>query len=298
MASKILDLIIKVTDQATAELKDIKGSTTGDGSGIEGLSSSMLELAGKSVIAGMALQKIYGYVSENIEDFTGHVLEVHRLSEAFGLTTEEGEELVLLAGAMGVSNDALFSTMNKLAREGFGTGTEALDKLRVAFQEIEDPADRSQFLLGMAGVQGQQALGPLMTMSELEFIQLIEGIEALKGIDEEMVDNATDLEMASQGVEKAWTNLKLELMDFSAPGLTKLLEALTAFMTGDFGNNMYQGGFLESYRDLKESPYSKRWEGTESQRADAMRWNEMTDALRNLPNDIRDAVERSGDGLR
>ena len=294
MASKVLDLLIKVTDQASDKLEDIKGSTTGGGGGVEGLSTALLAASGQAVLAGMALQKIGNFTSENIEEFTDYVLNVDRLGEAFGLSVEEAEEVVLMADAMGLSNDALFSTLNKLTREGFGVGMEALEGLREEFQDVEDPADRAQFLFGVAGEQGQKVLAPMLSMTELEWKDLIEGIEALTQIDDDMVSNAEDLAVASAGIETAWTNLKLELVNFAAPGLTALLEDITAALSGNPLERRGPTGFERmTGTTLDMQSGTNVGSPNTGMMADRDRWDAIADSMADkVGTAVKDAVER------
>ena len=296
MASKTLELLIKVTDEASKQLEEIKGSTAGDGKGIAGVGDAMLMAAGNIAIAGLAIQKMAGYVSDGVDEYTDYVLGVDALSSAFGLTVEEGEQVMLMAEAFNVSNDALFSSLNKLAREGMGTGIEALQNLRKEFTAIEDPAERATYLFGIAGEQGQKVLAPMLEMSELEWSALIDGMDALAKVDEDMVANARELELASQGTSQAWANLKLEMMNFAAPGLSKLLEQMLAVMQGDIAGSGGAGAFgADSTRSL----YSRGQGGlnfnspgpASTDRHDTDRL--LMETLRDLPGQIKDAVERT-----
>ena len=297
MASKILDLLIKVNDQASKELEKIQGTTTGKGSGVAGLGDALLATTGYAVMAGMALQKIGGYVEDSIDEFTDYVMGVDALSKAFDLTIEEGEKVILMAEAFNVSNDALFSTLNKLAREGFGTGAEALNGLREAFQAIEDPAERATFLFGVAGEQGQKVLAPMLEMTELEWASFEEGMEALTHLNEETVANANELNMATAELEKSWANLKISFMEFAAPGLTALIDTINNLLTGEpvITTSPTPGAdrptlFDNQYEDIWGNPNASVWNPRGG-------GDELTETLRNLPDSISDAIERSSTGL-
>ena len=78
-------------------------------------------------LAALATDKIIGFIDDSLNDWQAYVFTVENLSKAFGTTYEETEKLVYIADLYGVSNDALFSSLNKLAREGIryrhrGTG--------------------------------------------------------------------------------------------------------------------------------------------------------------------------------
>ena len=244
MASKVLDLLIKVNDQASKELEKIKGSTTGDGSGLAGVGDKLVSAAAGASIAALAIGKVTQAVADNIEDYTSYVLGVDALAKAFSLSAEEGEQVMLMADAFGVSNDALFSTLNKLTREGFGVGTEALEGLREAFQAIEDPADRAQFLFGVAGEQGQKVLAPMLDMSDIDWTDFKDAIESMGAIDEDMVENARELSLAVADMKQEWHDLKMEIVNWSAPGITQFLEAANQFLGFDpssWGDNNVPG---------------------------------------------------------
>ena len=308
MASKVLDLLIKVNDQASKELEKIQGTTTGKGSGVAGIGASLATIGGYAAIAALAVDRVTSAVADNLEDYTDYVLGVDALSKAFGLSVEEGEQVMLMADAFGVSNDALFSTLNKLTREGFGTGTEALDGLREAFQAIEDPADRAQFLFGVAGEQGQKVLAPMLSMTELDWTALKDGIEALGAVDDQMVVNAQELALASAEMRQEWHNLKLELINWSAPGITGFLELLQRplspdsaaqflFDLGLSGVNpsdpfagvgpMAAGGQPAGLGGLSAGQPGGALGGSD----------ELTQMIRDLPSNISDAIERSSTGL-
>ena len=293
MASKILDLVIKVTDQASKQLDEIRGTASGEGKGVEGLGTSMVAFAGKATLALMALQKVARFIDESVGEYTEYALQIDNLAAAFGLTTEEAEELILVADAMGVSNDALFSSMNKLAREGFGTGIEALAGLREAFLAIEDPAAGAEYLFGMVGEQGQKVLGPLLTMSDLDFQNFIDGMNQASFLTDDMTDQARDLDLAMNAIDNSWNRLKISLLSFSAPGLTNLLNQIAMIMGGDFSRPEGPTGYERS-TGRQQIAFEDTPSGYERMTGNT----ELIDTLRNLPNDIRDAVERSGDGLR
>ena len=293
MASKVLDLLIKVTDQASEQLEAIKGSTTGEGAGIEGLGESMLAFAGKAVIAGMALQKIGGYVEEGIDEYTDYALGVNALAEAFGLTTNEAETLMLTADAMNVSNDALFSTMNKLARDGFGTGIDALAGLREAFLAVADPAAAAELLFSTAGEQGQKVLGPLLTMSDIDFTEFIAGMKEAAFLTDEEVQTARELDLAVKGVEQSWNKLKLSLIEFSAPGLTNLLNQMNMLMGGDFSASGPTG--FERWGGTAFDMQSGTNVGSPNtgMMADRDRWDAIADSMADkVGTAVKDAVER------
>ena len=308
MASKVLDLLIKVNDQASKELEKISGSTSGEGGGVKGLGASLSAVAGYATIAALAVDKVTKAVADNLEDYTSYVMGVDALAKAFSLSVEEAEQVMLMAEAFGVSNDALFSSLNKLTRDGFGVGTEALEGLREAYQAIEDPADRAQFLFGVAGEQGQKVLAPMLMMTELDWTAFKDGIEALGAVDDQMVVNAQELALASAEMRQEWHNLKLELINWSAPGITGFLELLQRplspdsaaqflFDLGLSGVNpsdpfagvgpMAAGGQPAGLGGLSAGQPGGALGGSD----------ELTQMIRDLPSNISDAIERSSTGL-
>jgi len=226
MASKMLEAVIRVKDEASKALKDIKNETGKDEK--TGLIGSFKSLSVSALAAAVAIQKIAREVMDAAREFTEYARGVDKLGEAFGLTTHEAETLMHTADAMGVSNDALFSSMNKLAREGMGTGVEALGNLREAFLAIQDPAAAAEYLFGMVGEQGQKAIAPLLTMSQMEFDEFIEQMELSAQLTEEQVDAADDLAMSMSELNMAWEGLTNNIMSQAAPALTNLLDGLQA----------------------------------------------------------------------
>jgi len=288
---KILDLIIKVTDEASKELAEVQGTAGGGGKGVLGLSEGLLSATAAATLAAGAIYKVGQEAYDALEDWQEHVFKVDALADAFGLTVEEAEELIIISDRFNISNDALFSTMNKLAAAGYGTGTEALAKMRDEFLMIADPAEAAAWLFGLAGEQGQKVLGPLLTMSDLDFQDFIASMDGAGSVTEDMVADAWALEQATEGMRLAWQNLKLELATWAAPGVTSFLEAMLDFIE-------YKP---EDWGEYHVPVLSRGIQGTWDQISDP---NSMTsnllagagdvyDAIVNLPNTIKDAIERS-----
>ena len=225
MASKTLELLIKVTDQASKQLEKIKGTT--DGEGVAGLETTFTNLLGAVGAFSVVFKQVVGIVSDSLTDFNEYALGVNKLGEAFSLSTHEAETLMRAADAMGVSNDALFSSINKLAREGMGVGTDALRNLREAFLDIDDPAERATYLFGMVGAEGQKAIAPLLTMSNMEFSEFLAGMEEGARLTAEQVEQAQELDFAITEAKSSWEVFSREFAGFMAPAISTGLKLIT-----------------------------------------------------------------------
>jgi len=261
------NLLMKFTadaSQALTEMDKLKGKQTGpgQGTGVEGVAASLNKSYLSALAVGTSVVGIGAAINKVMTDFVDYTQKVDALASAYGISNEESQALITMSDTFGLSIGGLYTALNNLVEEGFDPTLQGLSDFKTEL-DMKDDADKAVSMLETLGTEGQQALAPLV--SGMDAVELRGYFDALLAgstdVNDAMIKNAQDLAIATAELDIAWGGLKLQFANWSAPGLTALIDMLMRPFTPDsaamfikqfFGGKLGGGGGLETYKPAPE----------------------------------------------
>lgn len=184
MAESNLDMVLRtiregenVTDEAIGELKELdKGlsnvekTMAGTRTTIGKLDESMTVL-GKNVgsatelmsglglnipispmeLFGVAIQKVGQFSKDAMDQYADYVDEISKMAAYTNTTNEEMSRLFQITDDLRIPFDSLQMALKKMAENGIVPTIDNIAKLSEEYQKIEDPLERTQFLIDNFG---------------------------------------------------------------------------------------------------------------------------------------------------
>lgn len=184
---------------------------------------SPLALMGDLMREGIEIAK------ESIEEYTTYGDTISRLASATSTSTEEMSKLWQVADDFRIQQGDLEMALKTMTNNGISPSIEGLAELSDQYLKIEDPLERSQFLLDNFGRAGQD-MGRIM----------LEGSESIKAMADEVEDwmiitgKSEEQILAYKATQDKWGEAIDELKYKFAMGITPVV---TSFMDAILGMN-------------------------------------------------------------
>lgn len=159
--------------------------------------------------------KAFGVVKDVIEQTVGKQIEyadnIDNMSRALGVSAEEASKLAYATKAIGISQEELKTALNGAIQKGLDPSIAGLAKLAEKYNAIEDPLQRSKFLLENFGDAGLK-LGALLERGA-------EGVRALGDeaknygviMDEAAIAKTKEFEESVRKLEASADRLKVDV---------------------------------------------------------------------------------------
>lgn len=197
----------------------------------KGTQMSLADVKAGVDLAAQAFQVVQGAVRSVIEPTVGLATEVRDLSRLIGATPEEASKLIAAAGDMGISADKLGTALAAAIRKGVSPTIEGISELADEYNAIQDPIERSKFLLDRFGRAGAD-MGELLEKGSEGIAAMGEEAERLGLVlDQDALDAAKEYELAMDDLNDSFTGLKISIGREVLPALTVFTEAATAGST-------------------------------------------------------------------
>lgn len=148
-------------DKLAAGMKQADAAAERLGTSTRKSGLSFTELNQAVSLAQRGLQLIKGAYDATIGTTLEYADQVRNLGRAIGASAEESSKLIQAADDVFVSFDQLQTGMRAAIRKGFEPSIEGLGKLSDAYLAIQDPIERTKFLMDTFGRSGAD-LAPLM----------------------------------------------------------------------------------------------------------------------------------------
>ena len=146
----LASLFVKIGADTKDLQKGLTGAKQGLGDVTKGVMSSVLGFAtfsGAVLAAGKALK-------DTINDTVAYAEQVRQLSRTIGSTPEEASKLIQAADDVKVSFETMQTAMNIAIKKGLDPTIDGMGALADEYVAIQDPIDRSRFLLENFGRSG------------------------------------------------------------------------------------------------------------------------------------------------
>jgi len=251
-----LKIVIDALNNSSDDLTKVKGqveslgdaaatASTKAGTGKTKWDSLMTSFTGINSAIGIAKEAfaaLSGVYDTVVGDTVAYAKQVRDLSREIGASAEDTSKLIQAADDVGISFGTLESAMTIAIRNGVNPTIDGMGKLADQYLAIQDPIDRTKFLLDNFGRSGAD-LAPLMELASEGIKALGEEAEAtglvLSG---QAVADARAYEVAVDSLTDAWKGFTTSIGKEVIPALTDLVDTISGFTSGTTGKGL--GEFL------------------------------------------------------
>ena len=252
----VFDLVAKLTldsSQYDKGLEDGETKAKGFGSKLAtGLgnaakigATAVAAVGTATVVAGKELYKATAEVAAYGDN-------IDKMSQKMGISAEAYQEWDAVMRHSGTSMESLKAGMKTLAN-AVENGNEAFERLGItqeeiagmsqedlfsatitALQNVENETERT-YLAGQLLGRGATELGALLNTSAEETQAMKDRVHELGGVmSDEAVKSAAHFQDTLQDLQTGFEGLKRNMVGEFLPGVTTVMEGLTAFSTGDY----------------------------------------------------------------
>lgn len=207
--------------------------------------AAIMAVGTAAVVAGKELVKQTGEVAAYGDN-------IDKMSQKMGISAEAYQEWDAVMQHSGTSMESLKAGMKTLAN-AVENGNEAFERLGIsqeqiasmnqeelfgatitALQNVENETERT-YLAGQLLGRGATELGALLNTSAEETQAMKDRVHELGGVmSDEAVKAAAKYQDTLQDMQTGFESLKRNLVSDFLPGITTVMEGLTAFTTGDY----------------------------------------------------------------
>lgn len=237
-----LKIVIDALNNSSDDLTKVKGqveslgdaaatASTKAGTGKTKWDSLMTSFTGINSAIGIAKEAfaaLSGVYDTVVGDTVAYAKQVRDLSREIGASAEDTSKLIQAADDVGISFGTLESAMTIAIRNGVNPTIDGMGKLADQYLAIQDPIDRTKFLLDNFGRSGAD-LAPLMELGSEGIKALGEEAEAtglvLSG---QAVADARAYEVAVDSLTDAWKGFVTEVGTKVIPVVTDVMNQITA----------------------------------------------------------------------
>ena len=252
----VFDLVAKLsldTSEYDSKLTGAESEAQGFGSKLKtGLgnaakigSAAIAAVGTAAVAAGTAVVKATG-------DVAAYGDNIDKMSQKMGISAEAYQEWDAVMQHSGTSMESLKAGMKTLAN-AVEKGNEAFERLGLTQEEIAGMSQEDLFNATIAALQnvdnetertylagqllgrGATELGALLNMSAEETQAMKDRVHELGGVmSDEAVKAAARYQDTLQDMQTGFESLKRNLLSEFLPGITTVMDGLTALTTGDY----------------------------------------------------------------
>src|SRR3990167_5572559 len=188
---------------------------------VKGSSLSLTDLKSGVDLATEAFRAVKGAAESVINPTVALAKQVRDLARDIGATPEEASRLIQAADDMNVSVGTLEAGLRAAIRKGIEPTIEGMGELSDQYLSIQDPIERTKFLMDTFG-RGGAELGPLMEKGSEGIRELGDAAErAGLVMDQAAVQAARNYEIATDNFADAVLGAKLALADVFLPALNE-----------------------------------------------------------------------------
>lgn len=239
--------------EALGDAGDKAGESSGKRAGSKFASAlgTTAKAAGAAVAA--AATAIGASVVKGVQDVAAYGDSIDKMSQKLGMSATSYQEWDAVMQHAGTSIDSMQASMKTLASaaetgnaafETLGLSQEAIANMSQeelfastleALQGVEDETQRT-YLAGQLLGRGATELGPLLNMTAEETQGLKDRVHEIGGVmSDEAVAAAAAYQDSLQDMQTAFSGLKNNMMAEFLPGITTVMDGLTALFSGDSG---------------------------------------------------------------
>lgn len=212
-------------EQANRTMHESDGSARGATGAIGGLKTSWMEIYGAIGVAKEVWAAAQQVWTQTAGEFINIAAAARTLSETTGATAEEASTLIAIGDDLKISAESIQTAFEAAIRKGFEPSTEGLRELSRQYQAIQDPIERTKFLMDTFGRSGAD----LKRLMELDSAALTDMAAAARDsgqvMSQQQLDMARNFEIAEDNLNDAWLKMKLQAGNVLLPVVTDIINA-------------------------------------------------------------------------
>ena len=230
--------------------KAAAAQTEAAGNAAGGLKMAWTEFSSMINVVEQGLQAAGKVYNATIGATYEYALQVDKLSRTIGATAEESSKLIQAGDDLGLSYDAISTAMEGAIRKGYEPTIEGLGKIADKYNSIQDPIERTKFLMDTFGRTGAD-IAELMEQGSAGIDAMGKAAEAaglVMGPD--AIADAKEYRTAVDDLGDAWMGLKIKIGTGALPLATDTIKA--AMKTAENPSPNWFGGYSDAVEFVKE----------------------------------------------
>lgn len=229
--AKIDIVVAGKVDDAVQGLKQVDGTLANLGGETKKASLSLTDLKSGLDLASGAFNAVRDTVKSVIDPVVVYGKQVRDLSAFTGVSNEESSKLIQVADDLQIEYGTLRTAARKLVEDGLQPNIENLGKLSDEYLAIQDPVERSQFLVETFGSRA----GPEMARLLEQGSAAIEGMAQEAAdlglvLDEQAVEATHNYEKALDDFDDSVLAVKIALSEGLLPAITDVVKQGATFV--------------------------------------------------------------------
>lgn len=226
MATKIASLFAEITANTAglqAGLNQSKGWLDKFGETVGKDVKSLASFTAGALITGVTLNTVVRGVKAAVKETTDYAYQVKDLTRLIGSTTEETSRLIQISDDLNISYSQLSTSMEQAIRKGYAPTIKGLQDIAAAYTAIQDPIERSKFLMDVFG-RGGAEMGALMELGAQGIQNYNNAIDKGMILSEDQVDNVTAMDVAIGDLGDQLQGFKVQAVSALAPVVSEFIK--------------------------------------------------------------------------
>lgn len=234
-----LDIYLKAHNETNPAFKGVDQNVTGLQTSAHGLSGTLknvtagfADISGAINVAGTAINQIRGAYDMMITKTLEWGATVEDFGRLIGENAENSSRLIITAEQIGISQDSLRQAMETAISKGVRPNIEGMLQLADQYNAIEDPIERSAFLMEKFGRRAGPEMAELLALGREGMEKYLETADKTgKVIDEKAIAAAERYERMTAKLDQRIEGLTVRTGTQLVPTLSVLID--TMMMNGD-----------------------------------------------------------------
>ena len=243
MADKILSIIIRTKDEASAKLKEITGLNDAQVASI----GAALPVIGAASAAYVGALKVAGDLAMGFQDYA---IAVGDTATKLQISNDEAAAMMELGSDFGVSLSGMEMAFRTMAKSGIDPSIEGLIEIKKRLDEAGGPAERLALATELMGRGGADLIPVLDQLNNDQLRNYIDNLNEGQRISQEEYETALRQRAALDEVGDAWEGIKLQVGGWLSMGTLPYLENILDVLKGSVS---YLEGFARFWEILTGS---------------------------------------------
>lgn len=216
-----LDASERSTEGLSTSTKEAEDKTKSFASATKQSTNVLTDLQSGISLARQAFAAVQGTIDATIGSTVEYAAQVRTLSRTIGGSAEETSKLIQAADDVGISVDSLSGAMEAAIRKGVRPTIEGLGQLSEEYLAIQDPIERSKFLMDNFGRSGTD-LAALMEKGAAGIKKMGDSAKATGQVmSGEAIQAARNYEIAIDELSDRFEGLKISIANKAIPAVTE-----------------------------------------------------------------------------
>lgn len=268
-----LDIFLRAkneTDQAfqkaTGNVDGLKGSATDLTQSLKNATQGWADISGALSVAGGMYDKVLAAYDKMMTKTLEWGATVEDMGRLIGENAENASGLIVAAETIGIQQQTLAQAMEMAISKGIRPNIEGLKSLADEYVAIEDPLDRSAFLMENFGRKAGPEMAELLAQGSDGLAKFMDAAEKTgKVIDEKTIASLERYEIMTKKLELQTDGLTVKMGTELVPVLSVMVDTMMRNADAVEENNLrwtnivpVLGGAVQAYLSIRNAILSIR----------------------------------------